>query len=340
MPDEFSIIARLRRVIPSRAGVHAGADVPLGIGDDAAVVHCAAGNEWVLSTDAFVEGSHFLARLHPPDAVGYKALARAASDLAAMGAAPRHFLLTLALPGRRTGAWLDAFARGMAVAARRFQMRLIGGDVSRHTHVVAALTVIGETRTGRALTRSGARPGDALYVSGRLGAAQAGLDLMLRKGAAAVARRQRLSYSLNRHLYPEPRLALGAWLASEQLASAAMDLSDGLSTDLPRLCRASGAGAVLHTAAIPSVLDAPSSQRLPAHLKDAAVFRRALDGGEDYELLFTVPARLSARIPPSFRGVPLTRIGEITAKRNITLLDASGNDRPLRTRGYDHFAAS
>jgi len=335
MRDESSIIALLGRTIPSyvgpaRAARPSSKNVMLGIGDDAAVVRPSPGRDWVLSTDSFVEGVHFLARLHPPQAVGYKALARAVSDLAAMGAAPRYFLLTLSLPPGRTGSWLDKFARGMARAARRFGMRLIGGDVSRHSQVVAALTVIGEARPGFALTRSGARPGDALYVTGRLGAAQSGLELLLSKGARAISG-QRASYSLKRHLYPDPRLALAAWLAAKRLASSAMDLSDGLSTDLARLSAAGKVGAVVHSAALPLG---------PDNLEQAAALHRALHGGEDYELLFTVPPRLAPRVPPSFRGVPITRIGEITSQRKISLLDAAGRAKPLHPRGWDHFSRS
>jgi thiamine-monophosphate kinase len=339
MKDEAAIIGRLAQEIPSRMGARPGADVALGIGDDAAVVRARRGRDWVVSTDAFVEGHHFLTRIHPPFPVGFKALARAVSDLAAMGAAPRYFLLTLALPAGRAGRWLDAFARGMAQAARRFGMRLIGGDVTRHERVAAVLTVIGEARRGRALTRSGARPGDAVYVSGRLGGAQAGLEILLREGSSALARHAD-SDSLARHLYPEPRLALGAWLASNQLASAAMDISDGLSTDLARLCAASGVGALVHAAALPIAGDErPGTRRRDASRERASQLHRALHGGEDYELLFTVAHRKLRRVPSEFRGVPITRIGEVIARRGGVLLEsADGRREALPARGWDHFA--
>ena len=337
MKDEASIIARLCRAIPNRSGRAAAGGVAIGIGDDAAVLRPRRGREWALSTDALVEGAHFLARVHPPEVVGFKALARAASDLAAMGAEPRYFLLTLSLPAERAGAWLERFARGMARAARRFGMELIGGDVSRHDSVVAALTVLGEIRPGRALTRSGARPGDALYVSGRLGAAQAGLELLLRGGTRAPRRaRNSQHYSLERHLYPVPRLALGAWLAACGIASAAMDLSDGLSTDLARLCVASHAGAVVHAASLP--LAAADGGESASAGRRAAALARALHGGEDYELLFTVRPRRVAQVPAHFRGVPLTRIGEIVRGRGAMLLKANGRRVPLPPQGWDHFA--
>lgn len=334
------MIARLSRVIPSSIGAHTAAAVSLGIGDDAAVVRATRGREWVVSTDAFVEGSHFLTRLHPPHAAGFKALARAASDLAAMGAAPRYFLLTLALPAGRAGNWLDGFARGMALAAARLGLRLIGGDVSRHERVAAAVTVIGTARRGRVLSRSGARPGDVIFVSGRLGAAQTGLEILLREGARALAGHPE-SYSLERHLYPEPRLGLGQWLVSHGLASAAMDISDGLSTDLARLCAASGVGAIVHASLLPVASDErPGSRRAATIPEKNAALRRALHGGDDYELLFTVPRRLASRIPGRFRGLPISRIGEVVSRRRGVLLElADGRRQPLPPRGWEHFAS-
>ena len=337
MSSEADIIARLARQVPSRIGARHPADVPRGIGDDAAVVRARRGRDWVVSTDAFIEGRHFLSRIHPADAVGFKALARATSDLAAMGARPRYFLLTLALPVRKAGAWLDEFARGMSRAARRFRMHLIGGDVSRDEHFHAAVTVIGEAPRTGVLTRSGGNPGDAVFVTGRLGAAQAGLDLLQREGARALTRHAG-SYFLVRHLRPEPRLAVGTWLAANRLASAAMDISDGLSTDLARLCAASRAGAVIHAASLPFALDDHlRARRSESPYESAARLRRALHGGEDYELLFTVPRRNLSRVPARFRGVPITRIGELTARGTI-LLVTDGRTRKLRALGWDHFA--
>jgi thiamine-monophosphate kinase len=337
MKDEAAIIRRLARVIPSCIGARQLAGVPVGIGDDAAVVRASRGRDWVVSTDAFIEGRHFLTRVHPPYAAGFKALARATSDLAAMGATPRYFLLTLALPARRAGDWLGWFARGMAHGARMFRMRLIGGDVSRDDHVAAAVTVIGEAPRQGVLTRGGGRPGDAVYVTGRLGAAQAGLEILLRKGSRAFVSRAG-SYWINRHIFPYPRLAIGQPLAERRLASAAIDISDGLSTDLGRLCAASGVGAVIHAAALPIARDErPGTHSPDSRRERAAQLHRALHGGEDYELLFTVPRRAVARVPREVRGVPITRIGELTARRPI-LLEAAGRTQKLRPLGWDHFA--
>lgn len=284
----------------------------------------------MISTDWFLEGVHFLGERHPARSVGYKALARATSDLAAMGAAPLYFFLTLALPSARTGEWLHEFSRGMAQAARKFGMRLLGGDLSQQKTVAISLTVIGEVPSGEAVTRAGAKPGDSVYVSGKLGAAQLGLETFLR------GRRPRLPWAraaLSAHLYPQPRLALGRWLARRHITTAMIDLSDGLSTDLARLCRASQAGAEIAECSLPlALLPSTGSAGKPAALK------RALHGGEDYELLFTVPARLTRRIPARFDRITLTRIGKITARRKILLMDATGHARPLLPGGWDPFA--
>lgn len=337
MSSESAIIQRLLREIPSCIGTHAHSAVLVGVGDDAAVVLPRAGREWVLSTDAFIEGRHFLPRLHAPQHVGFKALARATSDLAAMGATPRYFLLTLALPAGKAGEWLHLFARGMGQAARMFHMRLIGGDVSRDDHVVAAVTVLGEAPRKGVLTRSGARPGDALYVTGRLGAAQAGLEALSREGARAPGTHSR-SYAPHRHLLPTPRVAIGRMLANGGIASAAMDISDGLSTDLTRLCAASGVGAVIREESLPVWAAVLPRRRGARPVQDpAGDLNRALHGGEDYELLFTVPHRLVSRAPAEFGGVPIARIGEMTRSRKI-LLETGGRTRVLRPLGWDHFA--
>ncbi len=325
-PNETALIERIGRLVPSRAGVRSG-DVRLGIGDDAAVVRPRPGRELVISTDQFLEDAHFLATRHPAHAVGYKALARATSDLAAMGAAPRYFFLTLALPPERTGAWLDEFCRGMAGAARRFAMILLGGDVARQRAIGISLTVVGEVSPGEAVTRSGGRPGDAIFVSGTLGAAALGLKLFLR----GIGGRGSQS-ALNAHLYPQPRLGLGAWLARGRLASAMIDLSDGFSTDLGHLCDASGVGARVQTAVLPLVEVPASARRL-----ELDAMELGLHGGEDYELLFTVPRRLVSGIPSRFGSLKVTRIGEITKKPLVRLVDTKGKTRTLLPSGWDHF---
>jgi thiamine-monophosphate kinase len=333
---EDEVIERIRRRIPSSAH---GA-LRLGVGDDAALLRLASGAECVLTCDQFLENVHFKPRAHPPRAVGYKALARATSDIAAMGARPRVFLLSLALPSERTGVWLDRMTAGMAQAARQFGLTLAGGDIARTTGANAttafSITVVGEIEAGRAVRRDSARPGDPIFVSGVLGAAQLGLELLLH-GSRGIgpARRRRL---LLPQFYPEPCIELGRWLAGRRLASAMMDLSDGLSTDLSRLCRASGVGARIYEKEIPGVV-VPQSLRQTSYGNGFDALSLALHGGEDYGLLFTVPARWASRIPGAFRGTRITRIGEIVRGRGITLVPERGHAVPLAPRGWDHFRA-
>lgn len=308
------------------------ARLELAIGDDATVIRSGPRKDWVLSCDAFLEGVHFLPNRHPPDSVGYKALARATSDLAAMGAAPRFFLLTLALPAGRTGAWLDAFLKGMNWASRTLGIRLVGGDTTKFASVIAGITVIGEIARGEAVTRSGAHPEDTIFVSGELGGAQLGLELV-RKG---LARRKNLRAWLQPHLYPRIRIQLGAWLAQNRVASAMMDLSDGLSTDLPRLCAASGVGARLRSYDIPrlDIAKLPLDRLGKRKLDPLAM---ALHGGDDYELLFTVPARKLKRLRKAPEFSALTSIGTITADKSILIESADGVSRPLQSLGWDPF---
>jgi thiamine-monophosphate kinase len=331
MTGEEQLIRKIARAIPSRVTSRAGA-LRLGIGDDAAILAPRSGTEWVLSCDAFLEGVHFLTDVHPPDSVGYKALTRATSDLAAMGATPRLFLMTLALPARRTGAWLDGFLRGMGRAARSLGMQIAGGDTTRSRTVSISITVLGEIRPGRAVTRTGARPGDLIYVSGLLGRAKLGLEVMRRR----LGHRGELRRLLQQHLYPRIRVELGAWLASHRVASAMMDLSDGLSTDLARLCTASGVGARLWRDRIPGISIAPALSRRLGKLRLDAL-EMALHGGDDYELLFTVPRHRAKRLKRAPGFGELTCIGEITRSRNVLLVDSVGRATALRPRGWDPF---
>jgi thiamine-monophosphate kinase len=301
----------------------------LGIGDDTALFRPKPGHETILTCDWFLEGTHFLRDKQPADAVGWKCLARALSDIAAMGGTPRCFLLSLALPASCAGRWLDEFLGGLRRASREFACTLAGGDTTRRKEILINVTVVGEIRSGLAVMRSGARPGDTIFVSGRLGEADAGLR-------AAKRGRTRHLNSTNaltkKHLYPEPRLALGQWLAEKRAASAMMDLSDGLSSDLLRLCRASGVGARVHAAGFP----------LPQIIGDD--FKRGLDrlqlalhGGDDYELLFTVPQHASKRIPKSFQGLSLSPIGEITRAQKLLLVREDGHEQTLMPGGWDPF---
>lgn len=337
MYSEQYLIERIAAKIPSEKrlprAISAKNGLIVGIGDDAAVLAGHGKQDWIVTCDAFLEDVHFLPNATPADSVGYKSLARATSDIAAMGAIPRFFFLTLAIPAARTGKWFDKFLQGMARAARELGLRLAGGDTTQFSSVAISLTVLGEVAHGRAITRSGARPGDLVYVSGPLGRAELGLRL-LQSGIARASSHRAL---LRPHLYPQIRVDLGSWLARNRIASAMMDISDGLSTDLARLCAASRAGACIEAARIPTVY-VPKLSAI-ARLK-LDPLQMALHGGDDYELLFTVSPRNRAKLSraPSFSH--LTQIGEITRDKHILLLDLNGSAHPLRAMGWDPFARS
>jgi thiamine-monophosphate kinase len=332
--DEAQFVRWLRARWPERAP---GLD--LGIGDDAAVVTVARGRDLVLTTDLSLEGIHFRQDLHPPRAIGHRALARAISDLAAMGARPRFALISLALARSTKRAWMSAFYDGLATLAHRLGVTVIGGD----TAVVEAGTMIdfvavGEVERGRALRRAGAQPGDRVYVSGRLGLAALGLALLKSgtrpiSGVRPVGKRVAATEhaALAAHLYPEPRCRLGMYLAVRRLASAAIDVSDGFARDLGRLCEASGCGAVIREDRLPLPEIAGSRKR------NLEPLDLGLYGGEDYELIFTVPRSRMASLPRAVGGVAIHEIGEIRRKRGLTLVSADGQETPLEARGYDHF---
>jgi thiamine-monophosphate kinase len=333
MADEAHLIDKITAAVPSLIGSfddrHAANNC--GIGDDSAVLRARSGRDLVVTVDSFIEDVHFWAERHPADSVGYKALARATSDLAAMGATPSVFFLALALPPARTGTWLDGFLAGMGRAARSLGLKLVGGDTTKSAIISAAITVLGDIRRGRAVMRSGAKPGDGIYVSGTLGGASLGLELV----RLGLVRDKRLQPLLAAHLYPQVRLKLGNWLAENRVASSMMDISDGLSSDLARLCAASRVGACLYSERIPRVnVPLRLAKRLGSACDPLAL---ALHGGDDYELLFTVPRRLVVKLKgaPEFRE--LRAIGEIVRGRGISLVEEDGRRRPLKALGWDSF---
>jgi thiamine-monophosphate kinase len=250
------------------------------------------------------------------------------SDIAAMGGMPRCFLLSLALPETHTGRWLDLFLGGLRRASRKFQCGLAGGDTTRRNEILINVTVGGEVRTGLAVPRSGARIGDLVYVSGTLGEAELGLQLVLH-GKGFASKKNPL---LRKHLYPEPRLELGRWLAEKKIATAMMDLSDGLSSDLSRLCAASSVGVRLEKKKIPQVRTPDLAFR---HGHDP--MRLALQGGDDYELLFTVPRHKAKVLPRIFGGLRLTAIGTITRTQELLVLENNGRASQLISGGWDPF---
>ncbi len=319
MPSEFELIAR-HFTRPVRHTV-------LGIGDDGAIVRPAPGMDLVVSTDMLVAGTHFLPDAEP-EALGWKALAVNLSDLAAMGARPRWALVAASLPAADE-AWIAAFAHGFFAAAEAFGVDVIGGDTTRGPLNLAP-TVFGEVPQGQALTRAGAQSGDELWVSGTPGLAALGLNQRLGKVSLPDTARVQCLAALDR---PQPRVELG--LALRGVASAAIDVSDGLLADIGHILERSGLAADLDFERLPrAALEACA---------DAALARNALlAGGDDYELAFTAPpARrrdieaLSAKL-----GLPLARIGSLRdgPAGEIVLRDAAGNPMPVGRRGFDHFA--
>jgi thiamine-monophosphate kinase len=315
-PGEFELIERF---FTGRGA--ARDDVRLAVGDDAAVVTPRIGAELVLALDTIVADVHF-----PADTgsrfIGHRALAVNLSDLAAMGAEPAWALLGLTLPAADES-WLAGFAAGLDELARRFGVALVGGDTTRGP-LAATVTVAGWVPPGQALTRSGAKPGDDLWVSGAPGDAGAGLAILQARLTASGAARDEL---LRRFLLPEPRVSLGLGLRG--IASACIDISDGLAGDLARLCRASGVGARVDCARLPY-----SGQLLEA-AGEVAALRFALTAGDDYELLFTAHPAARQSIEGLMPTTPVRLIGQITEQPGVHLHGAA-LERDL-VHGFDHF---
>ena len=340
--SERELIARIRGQLPAAPGW-----LLVGIGDDAAVVEPERNRVEVLTVDAVVEGIHFDRAFVPPAAIGHRALAVNLSDLAAMGAAPRLALLSMALPASLPLAEFDAIAAGLAALAARHRLHVVGGNLTRSPGpLMIDVTVMGTVKRRQALTRTGARPGDDLYVSGSLGSARAGLALLqssvvshqpavvshdAEAGVTTETADGRLRVAF---LRPEPRLALGIQLARNRAASACMDLSDGLSDGLEQMADASGVGMTIDLAALP--IEPGTRAFFDARGQDPVA--EALAGGDDYELLIAVRPRTQRRLAEATRrgGVPLTRIGRCTAERGITLRGAASTALP---QGFQHFGS-
>ncbi len=311
---EFGLIDRIERAL-RRAGAASGKAVVLGIGDDAALLRLQAGEDVVVSTDALVEGVHFRWEHEPAPSIGRRAMAAALSDLAAMGARPLGVVIAMAAPPSLELARLDGLVRGLAMAARRWEAPLVGGNVARSAGCSLALTALGAVRRGRALRRDAARGGDRVFVTGTLGGA-----------ALCVARAARSGR--RRGAAPEPRLAAGRALARLPGIGACIDISDGLLADLEHVLRASRVGATLD----PSRLPHPSRFAAGCAALDLDPDSLALTGGEDYELLFTVRASgPSAALLSRRLGVRVTEIGRIDARRGLRGVPAPA------AAGWTHF---
>jgi thiamine-monophosphate kinase len=325
------LLAEIRYRVASATG----SGLRLGIGDDCALLTPRRGEELAVTTDLSIAGRHFRLDWHQPEAIGHRALARGLSDLAAMGARPVAAFLSLGLPSSLTStsgrkpAWVQRFFDGLLALAQAFNTPLAGGDLAESPVAVADIVLIGAVPRGRALLRSGARPGDLLYVTGALGGAAAGLARLAELASPTRPSPphipKKLESLLAAHLYPQPRIAQGLWLQRRSLATAALDLSDGLSTDLTHICEESGVAAEVDVKLVP--------------LRAAATLDQALHGGEDYELLFT--ASPAARLPRAIAGVPITRIGHILKVRKgypVTTLLTQEGPQPLEPHGWEHFS--
>ena len=294
-----------------------------GIGDDCAVLRLLPGRDCLVTTDFSLEGIHFRRDWHSAESVGHRCLVRGLSDIAAMGGEPVAAFLSLALPRDLPQSWVGRFARSLITLAEKFGVTLAGGDTAESpSGILADIIVVGTVPKGKAVLRSGARPGDRIFVSGELGGSAAALWRMRKK-----PRRKLNPQDYPRHFFPEPRIELGRILLERGLASAMIDTSDGLSTDLAHLCEESGVGAEIEAELIPR-----ASVGKPAREVDLPF---ALHGGEDYELLFTVPAK--KRVPTRIAGVPITQIGHITRTRKIFLMNRTQVGYELEPRGWEHF---
>ncbi len=303
----------------------------VGIGDDAAVWQPSRSNRSVITTDALVEGVHFTRAAMSAAAVGHRALAANLSDIAAMGARPVLATIALGLPPGTDPAWTLACYDGIAALAKRTRCAIAGGDITRAPAIALALTVVGEVRPSNLKTRAGAHPGDVVAVTGPLGGSRAGLLIALgRLGAdGAPDRPSELASAQALYRTPEPRLPEGRWLGASRHVRAMMDSSDGLSTDLARLCAASGGGATIAT------LPVHEGARLVAERRGEDPERYALDGGEDFELIAAIDARAFAHLAHRFRarfGRPLLQVGTMTAEPGLRRADG----RPVEPAGWDH----
>lgn len=292
-----------------------------GIGDDCAVLRLSAGHDLLTTTDFSLENIHFRRAWHPADSVGHRCLARGLSDIAAMGGEPVAAFLSLALPAKLSQSWVDGFMKGLMKLAREFSVTLAGGDTAQSPiGILADIVVLGSVPRGKATLRSGARPGDRIYVTGSIGGSAVALELLFSK--------QKLTpKQFPKHFFPQPRIPQGRVLRAKNFASSMIDISDGLSTDLSHICEESSVGAEIWAKTIPRATI--GKNREPVNLKFA------LHGGDDYELLFT--ARPGRHIPSEISGIPVTCIGEITSARRMYLITETNQRAALQPGGWQHF---
>jgi thiamine-monophosphate kinase len=311
---ERALIESIRRLPGGKRNRH----VVRGIGDDCAILSFSPRHQLLVTTDLCVENVHFRRAWHSPASVGHRCLARGLSDIAAMGGEPLAGLLSLGLPAEMPQRWVNGFLAGFTRLAARFGVELAGGDIARSAEIAADIVVVGQVPSGKAVLRSGARAGDRIYVTGALGASGAVLRRLYR------GERIRPSDSTSSHFFPEPRLEVGQWLRRRGVATAMIDISDGLSVDLAHICAESGVSARIDAEAVP--------------VASGANLEVALHGGDDYEQLFTARAR--TRIPAHIAGIQVREIGIIEPARgkpSVTICDGKGAARRLLPLGWQHF---
>jgi thiamine-monophosphate kinase len=327
---EKALIAKIRR--QARATTREA--VATGIGDDCAVLRFQPRtgerskskpkhHDVLITTDFSLEGIHFQRDWHSAESVGHRCLARGLSDIAAMGGEPVAAFLSLALPRGLPKGWVEAFTRGLLTLAKRYGVTLAGGDTAESPDgILADIVVVGTVSKGKSVLRSGARPGDRIYVTGELGGSAAAVEAIGKKPKRKLNPR-----NYPRHFLPEPRIELGRILREKGFASAMIDTSDGLSTDLAHICEESGVGVEILAEAIPRASVGKPVREVSLEL--------ALHGGEDYELLFTGPR--GKQVPSRIAGVPITMIGHITRGKTMFLINENGVGLELAAQGWEHF---
>ena len=314
---EKALIARIR------SQAKKGRGIVTGIGDDCAVLRVPPDHEALVTTDFSLEGVHFRREWHAAESVGHRCLARGLSDVAAMGGEPIAAFVSLALPRDLPQSWVNGFSKGLLKLADSAGVSLGGGDTAQSPGgILADVMVLGSVPRGKAILRSGARAGDGIYVSGELGGSAATLAQMM-----SSSKHKLNPNHFPQHFSPQPRLALGRMLRERGLASAMIDISDGLSTDLSHICEESGVGAEILAHAIPGAAIGKHSHEVDLQF--------ALHGGEDYELLFTAPH--NHHVSSRLAGVAITQIGRITRNTKIFLRNADGGKSLLKSKGWEHF---
>jgi thiamine-monophosphate kinase len=322
---EKSLIAQIRRMATPTGQLRKS--IVAGIGDDCAVLRLSGSPgkklDTLVTTDFSLEGIHFRRDWQSPESVGHRCLTRGLSDIAAMGGKPVAAFLSLAVPRDLPQLWVKRFFGSLIALAKKHSVTLSGGDTAESpTGILADIVVVGTAPQGKAILRSGAKPGDRIYVTGDLGGSAAALQEMMKKPKRNLNPRD-----YPRHFFPEARIAVARILREKNLASAMIDTSDGLSTDLAHICEESSVGAEIQMEAIPRAEVGKPAHEVGMHL--------ALHGGEDYELLFTAPS--SKHIPPSIAGVPITQIGHIIRGRKMYQLDQTCQRQELKPQGWEHF---